>query len=65
MIRKPLRARGITAHILEPEDQKGHRLRRGSAGGRLPNVDPDAYRGRNVVERRYSRIKQWRARDPL
>lgn len=59
-IRKHLRARGITAHIPEPEDQKGHRLRRGSAGGRPPNFDPDAYRGRNVVERRYCHIKQWR-----
>lgn len=59
-IRKHLRDRRITAHIPEPEDQQGHRKRRGSAGGRPPNFDADAYRGRNVVERRYCHTKQWR-----
>lgn len=59
-IRAHLRARRITAHIPEPDDQKGHRERRGSAGGRPPRFDSDAYRGRNVVERRYCHLKQWR-----
>ncbi|AYY13420.1 IS5 family transposase [Actinobacteria bacterium YIM 96077] len=59
-IRAHLRDRRITAHIPEPDDQKSHRLRRGSAGGRPPNFDSGAYRGRNVVERRYCHIKQWR-----
>lgn len=59
-IRKHLRARRIIAHIPEPEDQKGHRKRRGSGGGRPPNFDAEAYRGRNVVERRYCHTKQWR-----
>ena len=38
----------------------GLRRRRGYRGGGPPNFDPDAYRGRNVVERRYCPIKQWR-----
>lgn len=60
-IRGHLRSRGITAVIPEPEDQKGHRKRRGSAGGRPPAFDTTAYRGRNVVERRFCHLKQWRA----
>lgn len=59
-IRAHLRARRITAVIPVPDDQKGHRLRRGSAGGRPPKFDADDYRGRNVVERRYCHLKQWR-----
>ena len=59
-IRAHLRSRGIAAVIPEPDDQKGHRLRRGSRGGRPVDSDTDAYRGRNVVERRYCYRKQWR-----
>jgi transposase len=59
-IRGHLRARRITAAIPEPDDQKGHRLRRGSAGGRPPTFDPETYRGRNVIERRYCHLKHWR-----
>lgn len=33
-IRGHLRARGTKAVITEPDDQKGHRKRRGSRGGR-------------------------------
>lgn len=55
-----LRARGITAVIAEPADQAGHRKRRGSKGGRPPVFDADRYRDRNVVERSYNAIKQWR-----
>ena len=46
--------------IPEPDDQKGHRKRRGSAGGRPVALDTDDYRNRNVIERRYCHIKQWR-----
>ena len=60
-IRVHLRSRGITAIIPEPDDQKGHRRRRGSAGGRPPAFDANTYRGRNVIERRYCHLKQWRA----
>lgn len=59
-IRGHLRSRGITAVIPEPDDQKGHRKRRGSRGGRPPGFDAENYRGRNVIERRYCDTKQWR-----
>jgi len=59
-IRGLLRARGIVAVIPEPDDQIGHRKRRGSRGGRPPAFDPVDYRGRNVVERRFNLLKQWR-----
>ena len=59
--RAMLRARGITAVIAEPADQAGHRKRRGSKGGRPPAFDPVRYKDRNVVERSYQAIKQWRA----
>ncbi|MFM1722083.1 MULTISPECIES: transposase [Rhodococcus] len=44
----------------EPSDQAGHRRRRGSRGGRPPAFDSTDYRGRNVVERRFCHLKQWR-----
>ncbi len=47
--------------IPEPADQAAHRKRRGSRGGRPVRFDPDAYRGRNVIERAFNRIKQWQA----
>jgi transposase len=59
-IRAHLRARRITAVIPEPGDQTGHRARRGSRGGRPPAFDPVDYRARNVVERSFNAIKQWR-----
>lgn len=48
--------------IPEPDDQKGNRKRRGSRGGRPVGLDANDYRGRNVIERRYCHIKQWRGR---
>ena len=59
--RSYLRSRGIRAVIPEPSDQIAHRKRRGSAGGRPPKFDKDAYRGRNVVERAFNTCKNWRA----
>jgi transposase len=59
-IRAHLRTRGISAVIPEPADQKGHRTRRGSDGGRPVTYDKDAYKGRNVVERAFNTIKHWR-----
>jgi len=59
-IRSHLRGRGIKAVIPEPDDQKGHRKRRGSRGGRPVGLDAADYRNRNVIERGYCRIKQWR-----
>jgi putative transposase len=58
--RERLRARGIKVVIPEPSDQIRNRKRRGSRGGRPPAFDPEAYRGRNVVERSFNTVKQWR-----
>jgi transposase len=58
--RRLLRRRGIVAVIPEPSDQVGHRKRRGSRGGRPVSYDPEAYRGRNVVERSFNVFKNWR-----
>ena len=55
-----LRRRHIAAVIPEPEDQIGHRRRRGSRGGRPVTFDRDQYKGRNVVERSFNLFKQWR-----
>ena len=59
-IRAHLRARGITAVIPEPDDQKGHRTRRGSAGGRPVTYDKTADKRRNVIERAFNTVKHWR-----
>jgi putative transposase len=55
-----LRSRGIKAVFAEPSDQPGHRQRKGSSGGRPPKFDTEAYKGRNVVERSFNALKQWR-----
>ncbi len=55
-----LRARGITAVIPEPADQAGHRAKRGSQGGRPVSYDAHDYKQRNVIERAFNRLKQWR-----
>jgi transposase len=55
-----LRAARIKAVIPEPDDQIAHRKRRGRRGGRPPAFDADLYKNRNVIERSYSTIKQWR-----
>jgi transposase len=60
-IRVYLRRRGIAATIPERRDQQAGRLRRGSHGGRPPSFDPHIYRRRNVVERCFGRLKQYRA----
>ncbi|UPZ34555.1 IS5 family transposase [Streptomyces sp. LRE541] len=59
-IREHLRRRGIRAVIPAPADQRRHRLRRGSRGGRPPVFDRETYRQRNTVERCINRLKQWR-----
>lgn len=59
-IRSHLRSRGIKAVIPEPDDQKGHRKRRGSRGGRPVGLDKVDYKNRNVIERQYCHLKQWR-----
>jgi transposase len=58
--RSLLRARGIQAVIPQRSEQIAHRQSKGRAGGRPPCFDPDLYRLRNVVERAFNRLKQWR-----
>lgn len=55
-----LRSRQIKATIAQPDDQQANRKRRGRAGGRPPAFDAAIYKGRNVVERAFNRIKDWR-----
>ncbi|WP_329582492.1 IS5 family transposase [Streptomyces sp. NBC_01361] len=59
-IRTWLRYRGIPHTIPERADQVRNRLRRGSRGGRPPAFDKQVYKRRNVVERCFNRLKQWR-----
>ena len=58
--RDHLRSRGITAVIPERSDQIGHRRNRGSAGGRPVDLDTEDYKNRNVVERAFNKLKNWR-----
>jgi len=59
-IRTELRRRRIRAVIPEKSDSIAARARRGSKGGRPPAFDSDLYKGRNVVERSFALLKQWR-----
>lgn len=43
-IRAHLRSHGIVTVIPQPDDQKAHRKRRGSGGGRPVSYDTEAYR---------------------
>lgn len=58
--RAALRQRKIKATIPERSDQIARRKAKGSAGGRPPAFDPDLYKLRNVVERCFNRLKQFR-----
>uniref|UniRef100_UPI002931F2C7 transposase n=1 Tax=Clavibacter michiganensis TaxID=28447 RepID=UPI002931F2C7 len=60
-IRQVLCTRGIRTVIPERADQKANRLRRGRAGGRPSAFDRELYKARNVVERCFGRLKQFRA----
>ncbi|MFE6159582.1 IS5 family transposase [Streptomyces sp. NPDC056486] len=59
-IRTWLRRRGISHTIPERADQVRNRLRRGSRCGRPPAFDKQFYKRRNVVDRCFNRLKQWR-----
>jgi transposase len=59
--RRRIQRRGIRCICPEREDAKARRLRRGSKGGCPPAFDPQAYKGRNVVERAINRLKDFRA----
>ena len=58
--RAALRARGIAFTCPERRDQIAHRKSKGSRGGRPPRFDQAIYAGRNVVERCFNRLKQFR-----
>lgn len=60
-IRHLLRRRSIVATIPERRDQAANRRRRGTLGGRPPAFDKAIYRDRNVVERCFARLKQFRS----
>ena len=59
--RAALRRRGIAFTSPERIDQINHRHRKGSRGGRPPAFDQEIYADRNVVERCFNRLKQFRA----
>jgi len=50
----------IKVTMPDRSDQKAHRAARGSRGGRPPSFDPAIYRQRNVVERCFNKLKNWR-----
>ncbi len=54
------RRRGIGHTIPERADQVRNRARKGGLGGRPPAFDKEVYKHRNVVERCFNRLKQWR-----
>ena len=58
--RTALRQRRIRHTIPEPADQLARRAAKGNGGGRPPAFDPAVYKRRNVVERCFNRLKQWR-----
>jgi len=58
--RQMLRRRGIAVTIPQRSDQVAQRQARGSAGGRPYAFDEEIYKRRNVVERYFNRLKQWR-----
>jgi transposase len=59
--RAALRARRIAFTSPERIDQIERRRAKGQAGGRPRAFDPELYADRNVVERCFNRLKQFRA----
>jgi len=58
--RRAMRQRGIRFVSPERADQIAHRAAKGSRGGRPPGCDEQLYARRNVVERCFNRLKQFR-----
>jgi len=55
-----LRQRGIAATIPEREDQVAHRRKKPGRPIDFGDEQKIRYRGRNVVERSFNKLKQWR-----
>jgi transposase len=58
--RQALRHRRIRFTCPERADQVAHRIGKGSHGGCPPAFDTTTYKRRNVVERCFNRLKQFR-----
>lgn len=58
--RRALAARRVRFTSPERSDQIARRQAKGSAGGRPPAFDAEEYKRRNVVERCFARLKQFR-----
>jgi putative transposase len=58
--RAMLQARGIKVVIPEKSDAITRRRAKGSAGGRPLDFDAKDYKNRNVVERAFNVLKNWR-----
>ena len=51
---------GSRSSVPERDDQAARRASRGSRGGRPPTFNSEVYKQRNVVERCFNRLKQFR-----
>lgn len=58
--RDMLQARAIKVVIPEKSDAIARRQTKGSAGGRPLDFDAEDYKSRNVVERAFNKLKNWR-----
>jgi transposase len=58
--RAALRRLGVRHAIPGRRDQQARRAAKGSRGGRPPDFGKQEYKQRNVVERCFGRLKQWR-----
>lgn len=58
--RRAMRKRGIRFTCPERDNQIARRAAKGSHGGRPPTFDAERYKQRNVVERCFNRLKQFR-----
>jgi len=55
-----LQTRGVRVVIPEKSDAIGRRKAKGSAGGRPLDFGAEDYKNRNVVERSFNKLKNWR-----
>ncbi len=58
--RQAMRRRGVRFTSPERSDQAARRRAKGARGGRPPRFDQEEYDRRNVVERAFARLKQFR-----